>query len=120
MRARRATFLPPSIMHDVDLDRVIVGDGCGALLLLWCCRAGAVALVLSKQSNRKATMLLLLRFPLVLARAGLPAAAAGGACAATSAPNPSGTARHPPTLTRRPAAVLNGCKISNSVLGQSM
>ncbi|PRW44900.1 glucose-1-phosphate adenylyltransferase [Chlorella sorokiniana] len=28
MRARRATFLPPSIMHDVDLDRVIVGDGC--------------------------------------------------------------------------------------------
>lgn len=29
MRARRATFLPPSIMHDVELDRVIVGDGCG-------------------------------------------------------------------------------------------
>ena len=35
MTSRKATLLPPSIMHDVELDRVVVGDGCGE-------RAGAL------------------------------------------------------------------------------
>ena len=84
MRARRATFLPPSIMHDVELDRVIVGDGCGE----WCSVHWVVLCagfwVVSCCQHRTCT------------RGTQPAF-----CCLTT------------------PAVLNGCKISNTVLGQS-
>ena len=29
MPARRAAYLPPALMHDVELERTVVGDGSG-------------------------------------------------------------------------------------------
>lgn len=102
MTGRKGSCLPPATMHDTELDRVIVGDGSGEAHAK--CRAACGGM----------------RRP----RGGHEGACDAAPCLPprpVHAPlRPSGPP-HPPVPARLPGpapAVLVGCKISNSVLGE--
>lgn len=117
MMARRATMLPPSIVHDSELDRVIVGDGSGALCWACCARwawvpaAPAAALLACAWAAALGGWRKALAPPRPPLPHRLPAACPPNLCL---------TSQHRPAPAPNQLAVLVGCKIQNSVLGQSM